>query len=257
MVFEVDINCDLGEAYGSFEVGNDQEIMPFITSANIACGFHAGGPSTIIRTMNLARRNEVSIGAHPGFPDLMGFGRRRMEINNDDLRNIIIYQIGALEAFAKTTDMKLQHVKPHGALYNIAAEDATYAKSIIEAVQNLDSNLVIFTSANSKMARLISEAGLRVGCEVFADRAYKSDGSLVSRNMKGAILSDPELVAERAVEIVKEKKVTAITNHEIRFENIHTICVHSDTPNAVDIVKTLKRTLVKANIEVKPIGSFI
>jgi len=257
MVFEVDINCDLGEAYGSFRAGNDPEIMPFITSANIACGFHAGDPSTIVRTMKLARNNEVSIGAHPGFPDLMGFGRRKMEISNDDLRNLIIYQIGTLEALAKTTEMKLQHVKPHGALYNTAADDGTYAKSIIEAVQDVNSNLVIFTLANSKMARLISEAGLRAGWEVFADRAYNSDGSLVSRNLKGAILSDPKLVAERAVKIVKEKKVAAVTNQEVRFENVHTICVHSDTPNAVNIVKTLKKTLLKGNIRVKPIGSFI
>jgi UPF0271 protein len=176
---KIDINCDLGESFGNFKIGNDTEIMPSITSANIACGFHAGDPVVMAQTVKLAKRNNVAIGAHPGFPDLIGFGRRHMSLSNQEVKNIVIYQIGALEAFAKTVDTKLQHVKPHGALYNAVSKNEAYAEAIIEAVGAANPKLVLFALANSKMAKAAARAGLRVAHEIFADRAYNSDGSLV------------------------------------------------------------------------------
>lgn len=257
MNLKVDINCDLGEGFGHFKAGNDNEIMPFITSANIACGFHAGDPVIIARTVKLAKDNGVSVGAHPGLPDLLGFGRRYMELSYEELKNTIIYQVGALKIFAEAADIKLQHVKPHGALYNTASEREAHAECIIEAVRLVDSNLVLFALANSKMAMMASKAGLRVASEVFADRAYNQDGSLVSREIEGSIINDPKLVAERALSIIKEKKVTAINNQTVEFKDAHTICVHGDTLNAVEVVKTLKRSLLNSQIDVKSVGYFV
>jgi UPF0271 protein len=257
MRFKVDINCDLGEGFGHFKAGYDNEIMPFITSANIACGFHAGDPVIMARTVKLAQDNGVSVGAHPGFPDLLGFGRRYMELSYEDLRNTIIYQVGALKTFAEAANTKLQHVKPHGALYNTASENEAHAECIIEAVHTVDSNLVLFALANSKMAMMASKAGLRVASEVFADRAYNQDGSLVSREIEGALISDPKVAALRAVSIIKEKKVAAINDQTVEFRDAHTICVHSDTLNALEIVKELRRSLLNSQIDVKPVGYFV
>lgn len=254
---KIDINCDLGESFGNFKIGHDAEIMLFITSANIACGFHAGDPVVMARTVKLARKSGVAIGAHPGFPDLMGFGRRNMNLSNEEVKDIIIYQVGALEAFAKAAGKVLQHVKPHGALYNVAAKNEAYANAIIEAVHAVNPKLVLFALANSKMAKIAARAGLRVASEVFADRAYNSDGSLVSRNVKGAVIEDEKLVAERAVRIVQEKKVKAVDGQMMKFDKVHTICVHGDTLNAVELAKAIKKALLAANIEVVPVGAFV
>ncbi len=257
MRFKVDINCDLGEGLGHFKAAHDSEIMPFITSANIACGFHAGDPVTMARTVKLALDNSVSVGAHPGFPDLLGFGRRYMELSQEELRNTIIYQVGALKTFAEAANTRLQHVKPHGALYNTASESEDHAECIIEAVCTVDSNLVLFARADSKMAMMASKAGLRVASEVFADRAYNEDGSLVSRQIKGAIITDPKLVAQRAVSIIQNKRVAAINNQTVEFRDAHTICVHGDTLNAVQIVKVLRSSLLDSQIDVEPAGYFV
>lgn len=257
MKLKIDINCDLGESFGNFKIGHDAEIMPFITSANIACGFHAGAPVVMNHTVKLAKENRVAVGAHPGFPDLIGFGRRDMKLSKEEVRNIIIYQIGALEAFTKAANTELQHVKPHGALYNAAAKNEAYAEAIIEAVHAVNPSLVLFVLANSKMAKIAAEAGLRVAQEVFVDRAYNPDGTLVSRSTAGAVIEDARLVAERAVKMVKEREVTAVNGQTVKFDEVHTLCVHGDTLNAVELAKSVKKALLDANIEVTPVGSFI
>lgn len=257
MKFKVDINSDLGESFGRFKVGHDAEIMSFITSANVACGFHAGDPMVMARTVKLAKENGVAVGAHPGFPDLIGFGRRRMELSKEEVTNIVVYQVGALEAFAKAAGVALQHVKPHGALYNVAAENGAYVEAIIEAVSTVNPELVLFSLADSRMAKIGEKAGLRVAHEVFVDRAYNQDGSLVSRSAAGALIDDAKLVAKRAVRMVKERTVTAINGREVEFDEVHTICIHGDTPNAVDLARTVKEALLSARVEVVPPGTFV
>lgn len=256
-VAQIDINCDLGESFGTFRVGNDAEIMPFITSANVACGFHAGDPDVIAETMNLAKENGVAVGAHPGFPDLMGFGRRHMKLSKKEVRNAVIYQIGALEAFAKASNLELKHVKPHGALYDAAAKDRAFAGAIIDAVSTVDPKLVLFAMAGSKVAKMAGEAGLRVAQEAFIDRAYDSDGSLVPRTSAGAVLEDEKLAVKRAIQMVKEKRVKAVDGRLIEFRELHTLCVHGDTSNSLEIAKSVKRALLNAHIQVKPVHSFL
>ncbi|MGB9134913.1 MAG: 5-oxoprolinase subunit PxpA [Candidatus Bathyarchaeia archaeon] len=253
----VDINCDLGESFGRFKIGHDDEIMPFITSANIACGFHAGDPVVMAKTVRLAKENGVAVGAHPGFADLTGFGRRYMELSKEEVVNIVLYQVGALEAFARVAGVDLQHVKPHGALYNAAARNEDYTKAIIEAVYALNPRLVIFALAGSRMARMAEEAGLRVAHEVFVDRAYSPDGSLIPRSVAGAVIEDVSLAAKRAVRIVKEKKVAAVDGHDVEFGKVHTICVHGDTLNAVGLARALREALLASRVEIVPVGTFV
>jgi len=253
----IDMNCDLGEGYGAFRVGNDAEIMPHITSANIACGFHAGDPVTMARTVSLAKKNNVAIGAHPSYPDIMGFGRREMQLSPEEVMSCTIYQIGALQGFAKAAGVSLQHVKPHGALYNTASEDEETSKGVVEAVRALDDELIVLAPPKSVLAKVAVEAGLRVALEFFADRAYNADGSLVSRRQPNAIVKEPREVVERVVNVIKEKKVLATNGKVVTLGEVHTICVHGDTPAAVTLVETLKKALIKAGIEVKPLGSFV
>ena len=254
---KIDLNCDLGENYGEFKVGNDEKIMPYITSANVACGFHAGDPVTISKTISMAREHKVAIGAHPGFPDLMGFGRREMQLTSEETKNCMIYQISALQGFAKIAGTNLQHVKPHGALYNMAAKDEKLAKAVTEAIQTLDSTLIVFAPPKSILTRVAEKAGLIVAYEFFADRAYNPDGSLVSRKQSNAIIEDPEKVVERAVQAITEEKVLAIDGSPVKLGELHTICVHGDTPSAVKLAQALKRGLTKASINVEPVGNFI
>ena len=253
----VDINCDLGESYGAFKVGNDEKIMPHITSANIACGFHAGDPVIMAQTINLAKKHNVAIGAHPGYPDLLGFGRREMQLTSEEVKNYTIYQVSALQGFAKVAGVSLQHVKPHGALYNTAAKDEKLSEAIVDAVKALNHNLIIFAPLNSALAKAAVEGGLRVAYEVFADRAYNSDGSLVSRKQPNAIIQEPQKVMERAIKMVKEGTVLAVNGEVVNLGEVHTICVHGDTPTAIELAKALKKGLIKVGIEVKPVSSFI
>ena len=253
----IDINCDLGESYGSFKLGNDEKIMPHITSANIACGFHAGDPVIMEQTINLAKKHNVAIGAHPGYPDLLGFGRREMQLTLEEVKNYTVYQVSALQGFAKVAGVSLQHVKPHGALYNTAAKDEKLSKAIVDAVKALNRNLIIFAPPNSALAKAVVESGLRVGYEVFADRAYNPDGSLASRKQLNAIIQEPQKVVERAIKMVKEGTVLAINGKVVNLGEAHTICVHGDTPTAVELAEALKKGLIKAGIDVKPVGNFI
>ena len=257
MKLQIDINCDLGEGYGAFKVGADAEIMPHITSANIACGFHAGDPITMAQTINIAKKHGVAVGAHPGYPDLLGFGRREMRLTSLEVKDYTIYQIGALRGFAKVAGVGLQHVKPHGALYNTAAKDEETSEGIAEAVKAFDKGLIVLAPPKSVLAKAAVEAGLRVAYEFFADRAYNPDGSLVSRKQPNSMVEDAGKVVERVVNVIEEKTVLAINGQVVNLGEVHTICVHGDTPTAVRLVEALKKGLVKAGIEVKPVGSFL
>ena len=257
MRMRIDINCDLGESFGNYRIGHDREIMPYITSANVACGFHAGDPIIMAKTVKLAKENQVAVGAHPGFPDLMGFGRRSMKLSKEEVGNIMIYQIGALEAFTKAFGIEMQHIKPHGALYNAAAENEIYAKAIVEAASAINPKLLLFALADSKMAKIASKAGVRVAHEVFIDRAYNGDGTLVSRRIPGSIITDVKLVVERAIKIIKEKQVVAIDGRVVKFDYVHTLCVHGDTSNSVELAKSVRNAVLDSNIDVLPAGAFV
>jgi len=257
MKLQVDINCDLGESYGAFKVGNDLEIMPHITSANVACGFHAGDPLTMAQTIALAKKHGVVVGAHPGYPDLMGFGRREMQLTSEEAKSYIIYQVGALRGFAKVFGVNLQHVKPHGAMYNTALKSEELSKAIIEAITELDPNMIVFTMPKSVIAKVAVDAGLRVAYEFFADRAYNPDGSLLSRKKPGSVIKEPEKVVKRAIQALKEGTVEAFNGEVVELGQVHTICVHGDTPKAAKLAEALRKGLVKAGIEVKPVSHFI
>ena len=249
----IDINCDMGESFGRYTLGLDAEMISLISSANIACGFHAGDPSVMCTTVQLAVEHGVGIGAHPGFPDLAGFGRRNMNMLADELCDSIIYQVGALTAFAKVFDATLQHVKPHGALYNMAANDESLAKTIVEALLKINPDLILFGLAGARILDVAREAGLRVAREVFADRAYNEDGTLVSRNLEGSVICDSERVAERVLNMAHEGKVTAITGKDIELE-FDTVCVHGDTAGAVEHARRIMQVLTQEGIEIVPIG---
>lgn len=254
---QIDLNCDLGESYGAFKIGNDQEVMPHITSANIACGFHGGDPITIAQTIGLGKKLNVAVGAHPSFPDLMGFGRREMRLAPDELKNCTIYQVSVLQGFARAAGVKLQHVKPHGALYNMAAEDERTSETIVDAVKTLDSSLIIFAPPDSALAKAAIKARIRVAHEFFADRAYNPDGSLVPRKMPNATIHDTRKVVGRTIRMVTEGAVLALNGESVSLGEIQTVCVHGDNPAAVKLAEALHKGLTRAGIEVKSVGSFL
>ena len=252
----IDINCDMGESFGRYQLGLDAEMITLISSANIACGFHAGDPNVMRKTVQLAVEHGVGVGAHPGFPDLAGFGRRNMNMLADELRDAIVYQVGALMGFTQVFEAQIQHVKPHGAMYNMAAEDEGMSRTIVEALLKLNDQLILFGLSGAKILKIAQGAGLRVAREVFADRAYNDDGSLVSRTKPGAVITDSAQVAERVLQMVKERKVTTITGAEIDLE-LDTICVHGDTAGAVEHAKHITRALKQEGIEIAPVGTFL
>lgn len=239
----VDLNSDLGESFGHYTIGNDANVLPLITSANVACGFHAGDPSVMAKTVTIAQDNGVAIGAHPGYPDLNGFGRRRMAMALDDVTNMITYQVGALLAFTK--DHRLHHVKPHGALYNAAGKDLDLAVAICKGIKRVAPDLPIYGLSGSNLIKAAEQVGIPSRSEAFADRAYQADGSLVPRSQKGAVLTDPAEVAQRAVHMIKDQAVTAITGEKVPLK-VDSLCVHGDNEAALAIVKELRKTL-KAN----------
>lgn len=254
----VDLNCDMGESFGAYTLGNDAEVIPYITSANIACGFHAGDPSVMNRTVKLAADHGVGVGAHPGFPDLLGFGRRNMDCTLEEIRDYVSYQVGAMSAFCARHRVELQHVKPHGALYNMAAADEHVGRAIAEAVADIDVNLFLVTLAgknSERMAAVCREIGIRVAFEAFPDRAYTAEGTLASRRLPCAVITDPEQVAERALTMVKEGKVIAIDGSVCPME-VHTLCVHGDTPTAVELVRGIRGRLTSEGVTVRPLQEF-
>lgn len=251
---KIDFNCDMGESFGSYVMGHDDEIINYITSANIACGFHAGDPNWMRRTVELAEKHGVGIGAHPSFPDLPGFGRRNMDIAPNDVKNDVIYQIGALTAF--TSAKKLQHVKPHGAMYNMAANNEDLAKAICRAILEVDPNIILVVLAGSKWSDVAKEMGVRVGLEAFADRAVNADGTLVPRRKPGSVIEGVEEVAERSIKIVTEGKVTAITGEEVCIR-ADTLCLHSDTPNSIEMASSIKSALEGAGVDIVALSKIV
>jgi len=253
---KVDLNCDLGESFGMYKIGNDEQIIPLITSANIACGFHASDPVVMTDTIKLAKINNTSIGAHPGFPDLQGFGRRNMYLTFDEIKTSVQYQISALQGMAHAKGLKLQHVKPHGALYNMAAEDELIAQAICEAVIEIDKNLILLGLSGSLLIKKAKNLGLKTAEEVFADRAYNPNGSLVSRNHPEALINDEEHAAKRVFRMIKEGKVLSITGDDIPIQ-ADSICVHGDGENALKMVETIRKYLIKNDILIAPLEEVI
>jgi len=250
MAKQVDINCDMGESFGMYKLGHDEEVIKYISSANIACGFHAGDPIWMNKTVTLAQNHGVEIGAHPSYPDLAGFGRRNMDISSDELKSDILYQIGALQAFTK--DKKLQHVKPHGALYNQAVVNEKIAKTICEAILEYDSNLILLALSGSKWVKTAKEMGLKAYNEIFADRALNDDGSLVSRSKEGSVLHDVNEVTDRSNQMVIEGIATTISGNEIEVK-ADSLCIHGDTPGAVQMAMKINNNLKSAGVEIIPL----
>lgn len=255
-MYRVDLNSDLGESFGRYTIGNDGKIIPFITSANVACGFHASDPVVMEHTVSLAKKAGIAVGAHPGFLDLMGFGRRNMEVSKAEAKAYTLYQISALGGMCKAQGVPLQHVKPHGALYNMAAKDYELSKAICEAICEYDDKLIVLALSGGELVRAAKDSGLRVALEVFADRAYEEDGSLVNRSKEGAMITDENLAISRVVRMVKEGKVMAVTGKDIAIK-ADSICVHGDGEKALAFVEKIRQTLQSEGIEICSLDKLI
>jgi UPF0271 protein len=250
----IDLNSDLGESFGPWRMGQDEALMPSITSANIACGFHAGDPTVMRRTIELARQHGVAVGAHPGFPDLAGFGRRDMHLSPDEVEDLVLYQVAAMAGVAAAAGVRLQHVKAHGALYNMAARDAGLASAIARAVAALDKSLILMGLPNSPLLAEGERAGLRVAAEIFADRTYEADGSLTPRRVTGSVIHDPDQVVARAVAMVTKQQVTA-SNGAVIPLTARTLCLHGDTPGAADLARRVRAGLESAGVRVAALAT--
>lgn len=246
----IDLNCDMGEAFGNYAMRADELLMDHVTSANIACGYHAGGPEVMQRTVQLAIKKGVAIGAHPGLPDLQGFGRREMRISPNEAYQITLYQVGALYGFVKAAGGKLHHVKAHGALYNMAAKEAMLAKAIIWAVYDFDASLVIYALAGSEMVTAARNLGLAVAAEVFADRTYQDDGSLTPRSYENALITDEPLAVGQVLQMVKHQQVTSVNNKIIPIR-ADTLCLHGDGAHAVEFARIIHAKLKAEGISIK------
>jgi UPF0271 protein len=256
---QIDLNSDVGESFGAYKLGLDEEVIPHITSANIACGFHGGDAGVMRKTISLAKQYGVEAGAHPGFPDLMGFGRRNIDATLEEIQDYVIYQMGALQAFARSQGMKLQHVKAHGALYNMAVSNPKIWEAMAEAVAKVDRDLILVVLASSERESLLDigkRHGIRIAFEAFPDRAYNKDGSLVSRREKGAVIHDHEAVAKRGLKMAMEGRVIALDGTEIELK-ADTLCVHGDNPTAVQMVKRIREGLKASGVTVIPMKWFV
>ncbi len=249
----VDLNADVGEASLGEPAGRDARLMPHITSANVACGLHAGDPNAMRATVALAREHGVAVGAHPGFPDPEGFGRRELQFSPRDVEDFVVYQVGALAAIAAGQGVRLQHVKPHGALFNMAVRDAALADAIARAAAAIDPALILFGLPGSELVAAGKRAGLRTASEGFADRAYQPDGTLVPRHREGSVIQDAEAVVPRVIRMARDQVVDAIGGTVVPLA-VSTICVHGDTPGASDLAARIRAALTRSGIEVKAIG---
>ncbi|CAH1213069.1 MULTISPECIES: LamB/YcsF family protein [Paenibacillus] len=238
----VDINCDLGESYGIYRMESDKHILPWITSANIACGFHAGDPATMRSTVELALEHQVAIGAHPGLPDLQGFGRRRMDVTPQETYDMMVYQIGALDAFVRARGGRMHHVKPHGALYNMAAADVTLAEAVAEAVYRVQPELYLYGLAGSALIEAADRIGVRSVSEVFADRTYEADGTLRSRQLPGAVIHRSDEALAQVLRMVTEGSVLAVDGTVVPIK-AQTICIHGDGQQALAFAKDIRNLL--------------
>jgi len=249
----IDINSDVGESFGAYTIGHDAGLMTSITSANIAAGFHGGDPSVLRHTIRLAKAHGVAVGAHPGFPDLVGFGRRDLNVTPAEAEDMVLYQIAAVAGVAKAEGVPVQHVKPHGALFNMAVRNAELSAAIARAVEQFDPSLILFGLPGSEILAAGRAAGLRVAAEVFADRAYEPDGSLASRRKPGSVIHDPGAVVARAVRMATERSVVATDGSIVALE-ADTMCVHGDTPGSDDLAAKIRAGLQAAGVTVKAIG---
>jgi len=255
-MYRVDLNCDLGESFGNYKLGMDELVIPLISSANVACGFHASDPVVMNKTIAMASEAGIRVGAHPGYLDLMGFGRRNMNVSFDEAKNYVLYQLGALDAFCKVHGIKMQHVKPHGALYNMAAKDYELSKAICEAIKEYDDNLIVMALSGGELVKAAKDMGLRVAMEVFADRAYEEDGSLVNRRKEGAMITDENEAIARVVRMIKENKVRTITGKDIPIQ-ADSVCVHGDGEKALAFVQKIRETLTKEGITICSLDKII
>lgn len=249
-MISVDLNADMGESFGPWNMGDDEALLQVVTSANIACGFHAGDPDVMAKTMRLAAENGVGIGSHPGFDDLQGFGRRQMKLPHDTLRNLVRYQLGASIGMARALGTRVRHLKLHGALSNMAMVDANMARACYEAALEVDPDIIIMVLTATKMETVVRELGCKWVGEIFADRAYNDDGTLVDRSQPGAVIHDPQIAGPRITEMVREGAI--ITQSGKRIEAaIDTICLHGDTPTAVEIARSVRSSLEQDGIKVE------
>ncbi|WP_337017612.1 5-oxoprolinase subunit PxpA [Oceanobacillus massiliensis] len=250
----VDLNSDLGESFGAYTIGQDDLVMDYISSANIACGYHAGDHNVIQHTVKKATEKNVGLGAHPGLQDLIGFGRRPMKVSPEEVYNLVVYQIGAIDTFAKINRNKLNHIKPHGALYNMAAKDTEISQAIAEAVYAINPKLILFGLAGSDLVKAGRKAGLTVAEEVFADRTYQPDGTLTPRTTAGAMIEDPDLASSRVIRMVKEGRVEAIDGTDIAIQ-ADTVCIHGDGPKSLEFAKSLHKELTLQDISIEKAGN--
>lgn len=250
MTLSVDVNADLGESFGNYIIGNDEKIIPLISSANVACGFHASDPKVMLETVKLIKESRVGLGAHPGFPDKEGFGRRYMDCTNEEIYSMVLYQLSALDSIARTVGVEMNHVKPHGALYNATFTDENLARVIAQAVKDFNPNLKLMGLSENNLVKAGEEMGLEVVHEVFLDRAYENDGTLVSRRKEGAMITDSKLAVERGIRMITEGKVETIDGKDIDIK-ADSICVHGDGEKALQFVKEIKKALEAKGIEVK------
>lgn len=250
MVTAIDLNSDLGESFGAWTMGDDTAIFQLVSSANVACGFHAGSPAGLLSTLRMAKQQGVAIGAHVSYPDLVGFGRRNMDISSDELTADVIYQIGALQGLARAAGTEVRYVKPHGALYNTIAHDKRQALAVINAIQSIDAGLPLVGLAGSRVLELAQEKGLRTIAEAFADRAYHTDGSLVSRREAGSVLHDAQHIAERMLQLITQGGVTSIEG-EFTPVKADSICVHGDSPGAIEMARQIRNLLEEKGIAIR------
>jgi UPF0271 protein len=248
-MYRVDLNSDLGESFGRYTLGMDDRIIPLITSANVACGYHASDPVVMEKTIKMAKEAGIRVGAHPGFPDLMGFGRRNMNVTPAEAKAYTLYQLGALDAFCKAQGVTMQHVKPHGAFYNMAAKDYELSRAICEAIASYDKNLIVMALCGGQLLRAAKDLGLRAASEVFADRGYEEDGTLVDRRKEGAMITDEDEAIARVIRMVKEGKVAAVTGKDIEIQ-ADSVCVHGDGEKALAFVEKIRQALTQEGIEI-------
>lgn len=249
-MYSIDLNCDMGESFGAYTLGTDEAIMDYVSSVNIACGFHAGDPSVMRKTVALAAKRNIAIGAHPGYPDLQGFGRRKMELSPEEVYDSVIYQVGALQAFVQAAGKALHHVKPHGALYNAAAKDKVLAKALAQAVYDVNKDLIFVGLSGSEMIEEAASIGLRTASEVFADRTYQDNGALTPRTSSNALITSTEEAANQVLQMIKQGTVTSVQGTTVRVK-ADTVCIHGDGQQALSFVKSIVNMLEQHHVVIK------
>ncbi len=253
---QVDLNCDLGESYGPYTIGNDEGMMQYISSANIACGWHGGDPMVMDRTVKMAVERGVAVGAHPGLPDLLGFGRRAMTCSAEEVENYVLYQLGALWAFARAHKTEVRHFKQHGAWGNMVQRDLELARALCKGVARFSKEIIIVSSVGSHMANAAEEMGLKTAINIATDRAYDANGKIVPRKQPGSVIHDPKVIVERAVQMVRDGTVQAITGETVKIR-VDTIAVHGDNPAALQATIGLVEAFKAAEIKIRPLAEFL